>query len=106
MITRLKEGEASDQIFSVARQSRNQASVYGYEIELFLSFRGEVLTAVDFNREHTGCWLVRCGTGQGRRGPTCGQKPAIKWGRGEHLCDDVSSFVYNIIYLFYLYLFF
>ena len=44
-------GEAEDQIFLSARQSRKRASGGGYDFELLCSFKSELLTAVYFNRE-------------------------------------------------------
>ena len=108
MITQRKrgEGEAEDQIFLSARQSRNRASGSGYGFKLLCSFRGELLTAVYFNRERCRLLVGGWDGWQGRRGPTCGRNPRIKWaewrGVGMRIYAATTSvfLLYNIFVIF------
>jgi hypothetical protein len=95
MITQRKrgEGEAEDQIFLSARQSRNRASGSGYGFELLCSFRGELLTAVYFNRERCRLLVGEVGRLAGEARPHMWANPRDQVGevegRGdEDLCGD------------------
>jgi hypothetical protein len=95
MITQRKrgEGEAEDQIFLSARQSRNRASGSGYGFELLCSFGGELFTAVYFNRERCRLLVGVVGRLAGEARPHMWAKPQDQVGgvegRGdEDLCGD------------------
>jgi hypothetical protein len=88
-------GEAEDQIFLSARQSRKRASGGGYDFELLCSFKSELLTAVYFNRERCRLLVGEVGRLAGEARPHMWAKPRDQVGEVEG-CGDEDLCGYDV----------